>query len=144
MRRLVGKDRIETFMRSFGRATRAETHVYFTGGVSAVLLGWRESTIDIDLSMFPDRDELFRAIPALKEDLEINVELASPAQFLPELPEWKGRSLFIVREGVVSFSHYDFYSQALAKIERAHARRPCQEFWHSLHLQLRRDRAAAK
>ena len=35
-------------------------------------------------------------------------------------------------------------TRVLNWFERAHARRPCQEFWHSLHLQLRRDRAAAK
>jgi hypothetical protein len=38
------------------------------------------------------------------------------------VPGWRDRSLFIIREGVVDFHHYDFYAQALAKIERGHAR----------------------
>ena len=37
------------------------------------------------------------------------------------MPGWSERSLFISREGRVSFYHYDFYSQALSKIERGHA-----------------------
>jgi hypothetical protein len=42
--------------------------------------------------------------------------------FIPELPGWEERSPLIAREGVLSFHHYDFYAQALAKIERGHAR----------------------
>src|SRR5207247_7982682 len=93
----------------------------FTGGASAVLLGWRPSTIDVDIEIVPERDEILRRLPALKEDLEINIELAAPSHFIPELPGWEDRSVFIAREGRVSFYHYDFYSQALAKIERGHA-----------------------
>jgi len=44
--------------------------------------------------------------------------LASPSQFLPELPGWRERSRFISREGKVDFFHYDFYAQALSKILR--------------------------
>ncbi len=108
-------------MEALGREARADTRVYFTGGACAVLLGWRASTIDADIKMVPDRDELFRSLPELKERLRLNVELASPADFIPELPGWKERSPFILREGLVSFHHYDFYSQALSKIERGHA-----------------------
>jgi hypothetical protein len=50
------------------------------------------------------------------------VEIASPAHFIPELPGWRERSLLIERAGRVSFYHYDPYSQALAKIERGHAK----------------------
>jgi hypothetical protein len=107
-------------MQALGAAAREDARVYLTGGASAVLLGWRESTIDIDLQLVPDRDELLRAIARLKEELEVNVELASPADFVPELPGWEARSRFVAREGRVSFHHYDFYSQALAKIERGH------------------------
>ncbi len=100
----------------------SEGLVYFTGGVTALLLNWRASTIDIDIKMVPEQDALFRALPALKESLEINVELASPDQFIPPLPGWEERSQLISRIGMLSFYHYDFYSQALAKIERGHSR----------------------
>jgi len=48
-------------------------------------------------------------------------ELAAPDQFIPEVPGWQDRSLYIAREGRIAFYHYDFYSQALAKIERGHS-----------------------
>ena len=109
-------------MRELGRATREPARIYFTGGASAVLLEWRLSTIDIDLDIQPDSRDVLRAIPLLKEQLKINVELAAPKHFIPELPGWESRSPFIVREGQLDFHHYDFYSQALSKIERSHAR----------------------
>jgi hypothetical protein len=121
MRGLTEIDRLRQFMRGLGDAAEADARVYFTGGATAVLLGWRPATIDIDLELVPDRDDLLRAIARLKERLQLNVELASPAHFIPELPGWETRSPFIVREGKVSFYHYDFYAQALAKIERGHA-----------------------
>ena len=121
MRALTDGARLQAFMRALGREARSDARVYFTGGVSAVLLGWRAATIDADVRIVPDRDELLRAIPALKERLRINVELASPPDFVPELPGWPDRSPFIAREGLVSFHHFDFYSQALSKIERGHA-----------------------
>src|SRR2546425_974125 len=50
----------------------------------------------------------------------MNIEMASPDQFIPELPGWQERSQFIRQEGKLTFFHYDFYAQALAKIERSH------------------------
>lgn len=121
MRRLAEADRIRQFMRSLGAAATEETCVFFTGGATAVLMGWRAATIDLDIALVPDRDEILRLLPGLKNDLQLNIELASPADFIPELPGWEGRSAFVSREGKVSFYHYDFYAQALAKIERGHA-----------------------
>ncbi len=83
-----------------------------------MLLGWREATIDIDLKMVPEVNEILRTFPELKERLHVNIELASPDDFIPELPGWKDRSGYIKREGTIEFFHYDFYAQALAKIER--------------------------
>ncbi len=94
--------------------------IYFTGGASAVLLGWRASTIDVDIKLVPDSDAMLRAIPELKERLQVNVELASPADFLPVPPGWEDRGVFVAQHGPVSFFHFDFYAQALAKIERGH------------------------
>src|SRR5712691_3831845 len=122
MRRLVDADRLHRLMRALGREARAEARVYLTGGASAVLLAWRDSTIDVDLKIEPEQDEVLRAIPELKERLEVNVELASPGDFLPELPGWRDRSQFITREGNLFFHHYDFYAQALSKLERLHVR----------------------
>lgn len=121
MRGLTGLEQVERFMRALGQAVSLPTRVYLTGGASAVLLAWRETTIDIDLTFVPEADEVFQAIARLKDELGINVELAAPSHFIPPLPGWETRSTFIRQEGPVSYYHYDFYSQALAKIERAHA-----------------------
>lgn len=120
MRRLANADRVRDFMRLLGQRAQARGRVYFTGGASALLIGWRATTIDIDLALDVDADHLLRLVPALKEELELNVELASPSDFIPELPEWRDRSRFIDREGQVDFFHYDFYAQALSKLERGH------------------------
>ena len=87
-----------------------------------MLMKWRDSTIDIDLKLVPEEDALFRALPQLKERLEMNIELAAPDQFIPAIDGWEERSLLIDSEGPLSFYHYDFYSQALSKIERGHKR----------------------
>jgi hypothetical protein len=109
-------------MRAFGRAAPAEGTCFLTGGATAVLIGWRSSTIDVDIALEPEQDELLRALPALKEQLRINVELASPAQFIPLPAGWEERSPFVAQEGKLTFRHFDLYSQALAKLERAHRR----------------------
>ncbi len=109
-------------MKRLSAAAVPPARVYFTGGVSALLIGWRESTIDIDIKLVPEHDALFRALPELKEQLEMNIELASPDQFIPAIEGWEERSPLIGGNGRLSFHHYDFYSQALAKIERGHAR----------------------
>jgi hypothetical protein len=121
MRALADVDRIRRFMRAVGEAATAEGRVYFTGGATAVLHGWRASTIDVDVRIVPEQDAIFRAIPRLKEHLQLNVELASPDHFIPVKAGWEDRSPFVAREGRLSFHHFDLYAQALAKIERGHA-----------------------
>src|SRR6266536_545044 len=121
MRALADAERIRRFMQALGTDARAPGRVYFTGGASAVLAGWRPSTIDVDIKLVPEDDHLLRAIPRLKEQLQLNIELASPADFIPVAPGWEDRSPFITQEGRLSFHHFDFGAQALAKIERGHA-----------------------
>jgi hypothetical protein len=122
MRALADAARVRRFLQALGARAQQEIRVYLTGGATAVLHGWRPTTVDVDIKIVPDSDEMLQAIPELKESLQINVELASPDQFIPELPGWQERSPFIGREGKVSIYHYDLYAQALSKIERGHAR----------------------
>ncbi len=109
-------------MRALGTAAKRRGDCYLAGGTTAVLLGWRSTTIDVDIALVPVQDELLRAIPAIKEQLQVNVELASPGDFIP-LPEgWQERSPSVGREGKLGFHHFDPYSQALSKLERGHER----------------------
>ena len=121
MRELAEAARIRQFMHALGAEVGAEARVYFTGGATAVLIGWRPSTIDVDVKFVPEHDEILRAIPRLKETLHLNVELASPADFIPVPPGWEDRSVFVEQVGRLAFYHFDFYAQALAKVERAHS-----------------------
>ncbi len=121
MRRPLDADRIRRFMAALADLAEQDGRLYFTGGATAVLHGWRTSTIDVDIKLEPEADSVLRALPRLKEDLQMNVELAAPDQFIPPLPGWQDRSTFIAQHGRLTFFHYDFYSQALAKIQRGHA-----------------------
>ncbi|GBD32588.1 MAG: hypothetical protein KatS3mg081_2530 [Gemmatimonadales bacterium] len=120
MRELADAQRIGRLMDALGRVAREDGRVYFTGGATAVLLGWRSSTIDVDLKLVPEQDAVLRAIPEIKEELRINIELASPADFIPVPDGWEERGIFIDRRGRLSFYHFDLYAQLLAKIERGH------------------------
>lgn len=122
MRENSTKSRVEKLMEELGRAVKSRGRIYFTGGASAVLLGWREMTLDVDLKADPEPAGFFEALPRLKDEIDINIELASPDLFIPALPGWEERSIFIADHGLLSFFHYDFYGQALAKIERGHPR----------------------
>ncbi len=122
MRAETSVNKINRFMAELGRAVRSPGRIYFTGGVTAVLLGWRETTLDVDLKADPEPQGFFEALPELKDALDINIELAAPDDFIPQLPDWRERSTHIAPHGPLSFYHYDFYSQALSKIERFHAR----------------------
>jgi hypothetical protein len=122
MRLESDKSKIESFMAAMGKQVRGKGRIYLNGGATAVLHGWRNMTIDIDIKPDPEPAGLFEAIAALKEELDVNVELASPDQFIPALPGWRERSLFIARQGWIEFFHYDPYGQALAKLQRGHER----------------------
>lgn len=122
MREVANRARIEAFLSALAREATDETEVFLVGGTSAVLVGWRASTIDMDIVMRPESDAMLRAIPLLKERLRVNVELASPDLFIPVPPGWEQRSPVFTKIGRVTFRHYDFCAQALAKIERGHTR----------------------
>jgi len=102
MRELADAERIRSFMRALGHEADQDGDSYFTDGATAVLIAWRVSTIDVDLSLVPESDRVLRALPRIKDELAINV------------------SVFIAREGRLSFHHFDLHAQALAKVERAH------------------------
>jgi hypothetical protein len=54
MRKLADLDRITLFMRALGGATNESAKVYFTGGATAVLLGWRATVVASGKSWAPN------------------------------------------------------------------------------------------
>ena len=122
MRSNVDSQKIEQLMKALGREARGSGCIYFTGGASALLIGWRSSTVDIDIRLDPEPLGVFQAIAKLKQELDINIKLASPQDFLPALSGWRDRSIFIGQQGEISFYHYDFTAQALSKLSRGYNR----------------------
>jgi hypothetical protein len=118
MRSNVDPKKIEQLMEVLGKQAQGQECIYFTGGASALLMGWRQSTVDIDIRLDPEPAGIFEAIAKIKQKLDINIELASPQDFLPPLPGWRDRSRFICQKGRIAFYHYDFTAQALSKLSR--------------------------
>jgi hypothetical protein len=118
MRHPTSRENIDQVMRAIGDRIREPLKVYFTGGTTCVLKGWRETTVDIDLKPVPDLGKVYDVISGLKDELSVNIETAAPDHFLPPLPGWEDRSEHIGRVGQVEFYHYDIYSQLLSKVAR--------------------------
>jgi hypothetical protein len=92
VREAADAEKISRLARELGRVVPPGTRMYLTGGATAVLEGWRESTVDIDVRFEPGADAALERIRDPKEELSLNVELASPLDFLPPLPGWQERS----------------------------------------------------
>jgi hypothetical protein len=122
VRYAVDRTRLDRLLTELGKRARGPGRIYLTGGATALLYGWRRSTVDVDLKLDPEPAAIFEAISQLKDELEINIELASPDQFIPPVPGWRERSVHIVRHGPVEFFHFDFVSQCLSKLARGHDR----------------------
>ena len=120
MRELATAEAILRFIDHLGRVASEPVTMYLAGGATAVLIGWRESTIDVDIKLVPEADELLRAIPSLKERLRINVEFATPDHFIPVGDGWESRSPFVADAGRLTVWHFDLCAQAIGKLQRAH------------------------
>jgi hypothetical protein len=114
----LDRDRLHLVLDALGRACRGPGVIYLTGGATALLAGWRSATVDLDLKLDPEPDGVFAAIARIKEELDVNIELASPDDFLPQLADWREQSPLVGRFGLVEVRHYDLRAQALAKLAR--------------------------
>ena len=71
-------ENVRQLMRRLGEEARGGGRVYLVGGASAVLIGWRETTVDVDLKLDPEPPGVFEAIARAKDALDMNIELAAP------------------------------------------------------------------
>jgi hypothetical protein len=120
MDNLLDKQKLIEFLTQLGKSARSKGACYLTGGASALLVGWRQTTLDVDVKFDPEPAGVFDAIAELKKSLQINIELASPDHFIPVTQEWKNHSPFVGQYGDLSVYHFDFTAQSLSKIERGH------------------------
>jgi hypothetical protein len=118
MRERFTRDALMPLLKELARsAPRGRTYrVYLVGGSSAVALGWRASSLDVDL--YSDTEDVFRDIQGIKERLNVNVEFVRPEDFIPELSGSADRHVPIETVGPISIYHYDPYAQLLSKIAR--------------------------
>jgi hypothetical protein len=119
MRQRVGQQEIELFLVQVGR-TRQPGRLYLVGGAAMVHRGIRPGqTLDIDIQITVDPANLTAQIAQLKQRLNMNIEFASPADFMPLPAQWETRSEFLKRYGQVDVFYFDWYSIALSKMQRA-------------------------
>jgi hypothetical protein len=117
----VDAGRIAAFLTALGRRYHGRGRILLVGGTSLVLEGFREQTLYIDLTFeLPDGQHgaFIEAVQQLKHEMQINVEEASPAEFIPLPSGSDERARYIGRYGQLDVYHFDPYSGALSKIER--------------------------
>jgi hypothetical protein len=94
MRQHVGQREIEQFLIEVGR-TRRPGRLYLTGGAALVHRGIRPGqTLEIDIQITIDPANLTTEMAQLKQKLNMNIEIASPGDFMP-LPVHDHMSLAI-------------------------------------------------
>jgi Nucleotidyltransferase of unknown function (DUF6036) len=121
LRPRVDRVRITEFLQRLGTRLRRPARLYLVGGTTMVFEALRPQTLDIDvvLEVSPEvHGELIQAIRTLKDELSINVEEASPGDFIPLPAGYESRHAYIDRFGLLDVLHFDLYSTALSKIER--------------------------
>lgn len=119
MRAPADRERIERFLVRLGALAHQPGRIYLVGGTTMVYEGFRATTVDVDLLVeADDPTPIVTAIRGLKDALDINVEFASPRDFIPLPTGWRERSIYVGRYGALDVFHFDLYSVALSKIER--------------------------
>ena len=121
LRKSVDRQRIERFLRYLGRRFQGAGRIYLVGGTTMVYEGFRNQTLDIDLTFelrAEDHALFIQVVRELKEELNLNVEEASPGDFIPLPSGYEDRCQFLGRYGNLDVFHFDPYSMALSKIER--------------------------
>lgn len=121
MRPPIDRKRVHTFLVRLGIEFRHPARLYLVGGTTMVYEGLRDQSLDIDIS-YEVADhldaEFSDCIRRMKDTMQLNVEYASPGDFIPLPAGWHDRAKFVGRFGQIDVFHFDLYSTALSKIER--------------------------
>lgn len=75
--------------------------------------------MDIDIEISGENEgEMIEAIRRLIQQMNVNVEFASPRDFMPLPKHWLTQSQYVGRYGAIDVFYFDFYSIALSKMQR--------------------------
>jgi hypothetical protein len=121
LRQGVNRERISLLLREVGQRFHQPARLHLVGGTSLVFEGYRQLTLDVDLTIEVSAEGHSQLVQALQEimlALDMNIEEASPGDFIPLPAGYMDRHEFIGRYGQVEVFHFDWYSNALSKIER--------------------------
>ncbi|MGH2535025.1 MAG: DUF6036 family nucleotidyltransferase [Thermomicrobiales bacterium] len=122
MRRRTDQAHLRRFLEALGRRVRRPLRFYLVGGSVLIDLGLRPATLDIDYVADADDPEtlaqLELAIRSLKIELDVNVEPASPADFLPIPSSALDRSRYVGQFGPVAVYYYHLPSLIIGKAAR--------------------------
>jgi len=111
---------LEELGRRFGHPGR----IYLAGSSALIWEGLRTESVDIDYAAEVDdvwEAELSRVIREVKDRMQVNLELASPGDFIPLPPGWRDRSPWLGRYGALDVHGFDPYATALTKLLRGRA-----------------------
>ena len=121
LRQPVSRVEIEDFLRRLGADFKGSGRVYLVGGASIVFEKLRQQTLDIDV-VYEIAPQLLTAfissVRDLMLELDVNVEEASPGDFIPLPAGYADRHEYIGHFGQLDIFHFDLYSVALSKTSR--------------------------
>ncbi len=124
MRPPVDRTRLVRFFEQIEKRLTRHVRLYLVGGSVWIHLGIRTSTLDIDYAVSAEDerayDEIERIIRDLKQELDINIERASPDHFIPVPPNALARSPFVGQFGKLGVYYYHLPSLVLAKVARGY------------------------
>jgi hypothetical protein len=119
------RERIDAFLHELGRRFTGRGALYLAGGSMLVYAGFRPRTIDVDYRVeltAGDDTQFIQALRAAQRLVNLNIEPASPADFIPLPSGWRERSRFLTQERGLAIYAFDLLSTALSKIERGQER----------------------
>lgn len=119
----ANRSRLERLLKALSHSLHGPVRLYLVGGSVLVDLGLREATLDVDYVARSEDpaalQQLEQALPRLKEQLNVNVEPASPEDFMPVPAGALDRSTYVRSYGPVSVYYYHLPSLVLAKVARS-------------------------
>jgi hypothetical protein len=110
---------ITRFLALIGKRYPYPTRLYIFGGGAVVWLGSPRPTVDLDYTAEPRTESLRAVLAQTAVEMDVDLEEAIPADFVPLPDGAEARHQLIGTFGKIAVYPLDPYSQAIMKIARA-------------------------